>query len=162
MSNFFRSLFGAKKAAKIVQVAKSKMQTRRLELIGLEERITPAVTATGASGIFALTTTLGEDLTSVVVNANGTLTVSATTAAGAPIAVTAGSGATSTQVGSTNVYTVQYIDGGGVGDVTNINLVGDAIGNQDFTIAGMSIAGFSQANVGLSINMGADPSSKLG
>lgn len=39
MSNFFRSLFGAKKAAK---VTKSRMQTRRLELIGLEERITPA------------------------------------------------------------------------------------------------------------------------
>ena len=39
MSNFLKSLFGAKKAAK---VTKSKMQTRRLELIGLEERITPA------------------------------------------------------------------------------------------------------------------------
>ena len=60
----------------------------RLELIGLEERITPAVIATGnvlASGAFVLTTTAGEDITSVVANSNGTRTVSATTAAGGPV-----------------------------------------------------------------------------
>jgi len=132
------------------------MQSRRLELIGLEERITPAVTASGASGILALTTSLGEDLTSVVVNADGTLTVSATTAAGAPIAVTAGSGASSLQVGTSNAYIIAYTIGGGTADVTSISLVGDTVGNQDFTIAGMSIAGFAQANVGLTVNMGAD------
>jgi hypothetical protein len=153
MSNFLKSLFGAKKAAKFT---KSRMQTRRLELIGLEERITPAVTASGASGILALTTSLGEDLTSVVVNADGTLTVSATTAAGAPIAVTAGSGASSLQVGTSNAYIIAYTIGGGTADVTSISLVGDTVGNQDFTIAGMSIAGFAQANVGLTVNMGAD------
>ena len=58
MSNFFRSLFGAKKAAKIVQVAKSRMQTRRLELIGLEERITPAVVS-NATGIVTITLGVG-------------------------------------------------------------------------------------------------------
>ena len=89
MSNFLRSLFGVKKAAK---VTKSKMQTRRLELIGLEERITPIVTAGGAGGILSLTTTLGSNLTSVVANADGTLTVSATTAVGAADPVVAGSG----------------------------------------------------------------------
>jgi hypothetical protein len=153
MDNFLRSLFGSKKSPSKI---KPRMQSRRLELIGLEERITPAVTASGASGILALTTSLGEDLTSVVVNADGTLTVSATTAAGAPIAVTAGSGASSLQVGTSNAYTIAYTNGGGTADVTSISLVGDTVGNQDFTIAGMSIAGFAQANVGLTVNMGAD------
>ena len=59
MSNFLKSLFGAKKAAK---VTKSRMQTRRLELIGLEERIVPAVNDV------ALTLTAGSVL--VVTNAN--------------------------------------------------------------------------------------------
>ena len=53
MSNFLKSLFGAKKAAK---VTKSRMQTRRLELIGLEERITPAATLSlSAGGVLSLT-----------------------------------------------------------------------------------------------------------
>ena len=57
MSNFLKSLFGAKKAAK---VTKSRMQTRRLELIGLEERIVPAandVTLTLTSGLLSVTNT---------------------------------------------------------------------------------------------------------
>ena len=56
MSNFLKSLFGAKKAAK---VTKSKMQTRRLELIGLEERITPAVVTVVGSTV-TLTMVAGE------------------------------------------------------------------------------------------------------
>jgi hypothetical protein len=51
MSNFLKSLFGAKKAAK---VTKSRMQTRRLELIGLEERIVPAVNLTLAAGVLSI------------------------------------------------------------------------------------------------------------
>ena len=65
MSNFFRSLFGAKKAAKIVQVAKSRMQTRRLELIGLEERITPATFSTDAAGLITVQLAAGESLTAI-------------------------------------------------------------------------------------------------
>lgn len=54
MSNFLRSLFGAKKAAK---VTKSRMQTRRLELIGLEERIVPAVNLTLTAGVLSISST---------------------------------------------------------------------------------------------------------
>jgi len=153
MSNFLKSLFGAKKAAK---VAKSKMQTRRLELIGLEERVTPAVTATGAGTVLGLITTAGENLTSVVANADGTLTVSATAADGTtPVAVAATSGqTTSVQVGTTNVYTVTFITGN-VNTVTALTLTGDAVGNQDFTIAGINSTAYS-ANFGLSVDMGAD------
>jgi len=53
MSSFFRKFFGGKKTAKVTKKAIS----RRLELLGLEERITPAVTATWVSGVLALTTT---------------------------------------------------------------------------------------------------------
>jgi hypothetical protein len=79
MSNFFRSLFGAKKAAKIVQVAKSRMQTRRLELIGLEERITPAAfSASGQSVIIQLAA--GESLTAISssIAAGGLVTINVT------------------------------------------------------------------------------------
>jgi len=81
MSNFFRSLFGAKKAAKIVQVAKSKMQTRRLELIGLEERITPAAFTTDAAGLITVQLAAGESLTAIsaaVTPTTGLVTINAT------------------------------------------------------------------------------------
>jgi len=134
------------------------MQSRRLELLGLEERITPAVTATGINGVFALTTTAGEDLTtSVVANTNGTLTVSATAADGTtPVAVTAGTGTTSVQVGTTNVYTVAYTAGNGATDVTSLQLIGDTIGNQDFTIAGIDSTFYKNQSFGLLVDMGAD------
>jgi len=62
MSNFLKSLFGAKKAAK---VTKSKMQTRRLELIGLEERITPAATITNVNGILTISLAAGDSITNL-------------------------------------------------------------------------------------------------
>ena len=79
MSNFFRSLFGAKKAAKIVQVAKSKMQTRRLELIGLEERITPAAFTLNGQTVVA-TLAAGESLTAISssIAAGGLVTINVT------------------------------------------------------------------------------------
>ena len=58
MSNFLKSLFGAKKAAK---VTKSRMQTRRLELIGLEERVTPATVSVSGTDLL-ITLGAGENI----------------------------------------------------------------------------------------------------
>jgi len=52
MSNFLRSLFGSKKSNPKI---KPRMQSRRLELIGLEERVTPAtVSASGTDVLITL------------------------------------------------------------------------------------------------------------
>jgi hypothetical protein len=76
MSNFLKSLFGAKKAAK---VAKSKMQTRRLELIGLEERVTPAAFTLSGQTVVA-TLAAGESLTAISssIAAGGLVTINVT------------------------------------------------------------------------------------
>ena len=100
MSNFIRSLFGVKKAAK---VTKSKMQTRRLELIGLEERITPTANlALSGAGVLSLTATSAESLT---VSASGqVLTFTATgniTVAGS-VAGSSGGGSTFVTVDLSN------------------------------------------------------------
>lgn len=85
MSNFLKSLFGAKKAAK---VTKSRMQTRRLELIGLEERITPTVVASMSGTDLVITTNAGEDIVSIVAAAGGVITINATSVGGTAIQVT--------------------------------------------------------------------------
>lgn len=143
MSSFFRKFFGGKKTAKVTKKAIS----RRLELLGLEERITPTVTATWISGVLALTTTAGEDF-SVVANADGTLSVNA-----GATAVTAGSGVTVTGSAGANVVTITTPSN--VALTTSLSLVGDATGNQDFTITGINSTAYS-ANFGLSVDMGAD------
>ena len=61
MGNFFRSLFGPKKSNSKI---KPRMQSRRLELIGLEERITPAA-ITNSAGVITVTLADGENLTAV-------------------------------------------------------------------------------------------------
>ena len=61
MGNFFRSLFGPKKSNSKI---KPRMQSRRLELIGLEERITPAVVS-NATGIVTITLGVGESITNL-------------------------------------------------------------------------------------------------
>ena len=67
MGNFFRSLFGSKKSpAKF----KTRMQSRRLELIGLEERVTPAVVS-NATGIVTITLGVGESITNLNAEYNG-------------------------------------------------------------------------------------------
>ena len=151
MSNFFRSLFGAKKAAKIVQVAKSKMQTRRLELIGLEERITPTVVASMSGTDLVITTNAGEDIVSIVAAAGGVITINAQTASGTPIAVTGT--VTGTIGGTAGASTITLTT---PANLTGLNLVGDTTGNQDFTITGISASAGYNATFGLSVNMGAD------
>lgn len=61
MSNFLRSLFGSKKSPSKI---KPRMQSRRLELLGLEERVTPAVVS-NATGIVTVTLGVGESITNL-------------------------------------------------------------------------------------------------
>ena len=63
MGNFFRSLFGPKKSNSKI---KPRMQSRSLELLGLEERVTPAVVSTPMNGgIVIITLGVGESITNL-------------------------------------------------------------------------------------------------
>ena len=147
MSNFLRSILGVKKSPKII---KSKMQTRRLELIGLEERINPTVTATLNGTVLDITTTAGEDIVSIVSASSGVITINATNAAGGPVSVTAGAGVT--VGGGLGANTLTLVT---PGDLTQLSLVGDSTGNQDFTLIGIDSTAYN-ANFGISVNMVAD------
>ena len=61
MGNFLRSLFGSKKSPSKI---KPRLQSRRLELLGLEERVTPAVVS-NATGIVTVTLGVGESITNL-------------------------------------------------------------------------------------------------
>ena len=147
MSNFLKSILGIKKSPKVI---KSKMQTRRLELIGLEERINPAITATLTGTVLDITTSAGEDIVSIVAASSGVITINATNAAGGPVSVTAGAGVTVGGGLGTNTLTLVT-----PGDLTQLSLVGDSTGNQDFTLIGIDSTAYN-ANFGLSVDMGAD------
>ena len=95
MSNFLKSLFGAKKAAK---VTKSRMQTRRLELIGLEERITPAVITLSGNTVVLTLAAGGEtisDLHTVQTDATH-ITITNTTTSANTTALASSTGVTTT------------------------------------------------------------------
>ena len=128
MSNFFRSLFGAKKAAKIVQVAKSKMQTRKLELIGLEERITPAVVS-NAAGILTVTLGVAESITNLNASYVGANLVINTVGATSATVVT---GVTYSNAGAT--ITVDPTFNGGNG-ILGLAVAGNT-GTENVTIGG--------------------------
>ena len=82
MGNFFRSLFGPKKSNSKI---KPRMQSRRLELIGLEERITPAA-ITNSAGVITVTLADGENLTAVHSNvASALVNISLTSTAAVSI-----------------------------------------------------------------------------
>ena len=153
MSNFLRSLFGDKKSAKSGQVAKSKMQTRRLELIGLEERITPAVTASMNGTGLVITTNASENIVSIVAASSGVITINATTVSGAAIQVTGT--IAGTIGGSAGASTLTLTS---PSNLTSIALVGDTIGDQDFTITGIDSIAYN-ANFGLSVSGGSRPGS---
>jgi len=148
MSNFLRSILGIKKSPKVI---KSKMQTRRLELIGLEERINPAITATLTGTVLDITTSAGEDIVSIVAAAGGVITINATNAAGAPVVV-AGVGVAVGGTAGANTLTLTAPE---TSALTRLDLNGDKIGNQDFTITGIDSTAYN-ANFGLSVDMGAD------
>jgi len=124
MSNFFRSLFGAKKAAKIVQVAKSKMQTRRLELIGLEERITPAtVSVVGTDVVITLGATenitdLNTSTAAAVITVN-TVGSANNTLTGTPTGVTVTNNTVVIDTAAFATFTgISVVGGSGVNAVT--------------------------------------------
>jgi len=128
MSNFLRSLFGVKKAAK---VTKSKMQTRRLELIGLEERITPAAfsVTTGTSQLITVQLAAGESLTAIsasIASGTGVVTINATSSL---TNTTTGTGFTGT---GTSVITYTPQSGG---TFTGISILGSS-GNETVAISG--------------------------
>jgi len=172
MSNFLKSLFGAKKAAK---VTKSKMQTRRLELIGLEERITPATFSTDAAGLITVQLIAGELLTgiSATVATSGTntanVTVNVTSSTAGNTLIVPGAGAsglvltTDGGAGAASVITYTSANntgggGGGAGLFTGISILG-AGGSETVTIAGVvnllatNPAAASSLNVGTNVEI---------
>ena len=101
MGNFLRSLFGSKKSpAKI----KPRMQSRRLELIGLEERITPAAFSVDAQGLITVQLTANESLTAIsasVANSGYAVVTINATSSGSTNTVVTGNGlvlTTATQI----------------------------------------------------------------
>ena len=142
MTGFFRSLFGSKKSASKI---KPRIQIRRLELVGLEERITPVaqtlVDFTTNTGVLSLTSDAASF--SVVANANGTLTVNSASA------VSAGSSTTVTvlSIGNNN-YTVSV--NSGPGNVKELSLIGDS-NNNNITVSGIDSSAFN-ADFGLNVD----------
>ena len=148
MSNFFRSLFGAKKAANIVQVAKSRMQTRRLGLIGLEERITPANFSTDAAGLITVQLAAGESLTAISASVTSvsaitdvvTINVTSSTAANTLTVPGAGTSGlvltTSGAAGAPSVITYTAANNtAGAGLFTGISILGVAGSSVSETVA---------------------------
>ena len=131
MSNFIRSLFGVKKAAK---VTKSRMQPRRLELIGLEERITPAATlALSGAGVLSLTATGAAVAENLTVSASGqNLFFSATGVITTTVAGSSGSG--------TSFVTVDLSNAAYAGALLNlISLNGNAVGNAGVNLTTLNV-----------------------
>ena len=115
------------------------MQTRRLELIGLEERITPVITPSFLGTAVVITTSAAESL-NITVAADGSITNDT------PF-VAAQAGFTYSNGGLTIAVTA------GAGTVTGLNLVGDtAFGDQVFAISGINSAAYN-ANFGVDVNM---------
>ena len=132
MSNFFRSLFGAKKAAKIVQVAKSRMQTRRLELIGLEERITPAVVS-NATGIVTITLGVGESITNLNASYNSSSQLVINTVGVSNTGTVTGVTYSNSSTGTNDIITVD--DATFVGTILGLAVAGNS-GTESVTVGG--------------------------
>jgi fibronectin-binding autotransporter adhesin len=145
MGNFFRSLFGPKKSNSKI---KTRLQSRRLELVGLEERITPvaAVLAdfTTNTGVLSLTS-FSADF-SVLANANGTLTVNSTAT------VIAGSATTTVSSIGNNNYTVSVNSGSN--NVKQLSLIGDSNDNV-ITISSIDSTAFN-TDFALNIDTGTE------
>jgi hypothetical protein len=139
MSNFLKSILGIKKSPKVI---KSKMQTRRLELIGLEERITPATFSTDAAGLITVQLAAGESLTAIsatvapfVTTITAVVTVNVTSSTAANTLIVPGAG-TSGLVLTTN-------GGAGAASVITYTSANNTAGAGLFT--GISILGSSGA-----------------
>jgi hypothetical protein len=145
MSSFFRNLFGSKKNSKVSKKAIS----RRLELLGLEERVVPTVTANFATGVLSITagtTSTNPDSFDVVANADGTLTITSTAG------VTAGSAAVTVTAQGGNAFLVSVVSG--ATNVTSLSLLGDNTTGADqiFNVGTINSTAFG-ANFGLNVDM---------
>ena len=93
MTGFFRSLFGSRKSASKI---KTRMQTRRLELLGLEERIVPATISVNNQTV-VITLVAGEiisDLHTAQTGANQVTITTITTSNNTPTGLIVGTGVT--------------------------------------------------------------------
>ena len=129
MGNFFRSIFGSKKSpAKI----KPRMQSRRLELLGLEERVTPAVVS-NATGIVTITLGVGESITNLnaAYNASNQLVINTigVSNTGSVTGVTYSSSAN----GVDDIITVD--DATFAGGISGLSVVGNT-GTESVTVGG--------------------------
>jgi fibronectin-binding autotransporter adhesin len=133
MRNFLRSLFGSKKS---ISKIKPRMQSRRLELLGLEERIVPA-TITNVAGVITFT---------LDANSNETLSNLSTLVNGAVININAGSNIGLTGSGLPAGVTIE-------GSVANQQFVkvDTAVFN---TFAGISVIGQASRNDAITIGAG--------
>ena len=138
MSNFIRSLFGSKKSPSKI---KPRMQSRRLELVGLEERVTPAVVASFSGNALTLLSD-SNDTFSVSSDANGVISITGTS-------VTAGDANVTVVAGSTSTVTVNSLAGGAAA-VQVLALTGDnAAETQDITLTNINSTAFN-TNFGIS------------
>ena len=143
MSNFLRSLFGSKKSNPKI---KPRMQSRRLELLGLEERVTPAVVASFSGNALTLLSD-SNDTFSVSSDANGVISITGTT-------VTAGDANVTVVAGSTSTVTVNSLAGGAAA-VQVLALTGDiATEIQDITLININSTAFN-TNFGISFALDA-------
>jgi len=136
MSSFFRNLFGGKKTAKVTKNGIS----RRLELLGLEDRITPAAFSVDAAGLITVQMAAGESLTGVsasvttstgnaVVTINVTSSIAPNTVSGTGLSLT-----TSGAAGAPSVITYDSNAAATPGNFVGISIFGSS-GTETLTIA---------------------------
>ncbi|RLS26141.1 MAG: hypothetical protein DWH70_03715 [Planctomycetota bacterium] len=117
------------------------MQSRRLELLGLEERVTPAVVASFSGNALTLLSD-SNDTFSVSSDANGVISITGTT-------VTAGDANVTVVAGSTSTVTVNSLAGGPAA-VQVLALTGDnAVETQGITLTNINSTAFN-TNFGIS------------
>jgi fibronectin-binding autotransporter adhesin len=142
MKRFLSKLFGSKKSPSKI---KPRMQSKRLELVGLEERVVPAVTASFSGNTLLLASDANDTFT-VSSDASGVVSIT-----GNSITVTGNSGVSVN--GSNNSYTVAVTSG--ASNVKIISLTDTVSGgtNQTITLSNINSAAFN-ADFGFSFGLG--------
>jgi len=154
MSNFLRSLFGSKKSNSKI---KPRLQSRRLELLGLEERITPAVTASFSSGTLLLANDSTTETFTVTSDANGVISITGTTVTqGGNVTVVAGSTSTITVdsgAGGAAAVSILSFTGGTSAEIITLSNINSTAFNTNFGISFALGAGDDTVKLGGSINL---------
>ena len=141
MAGIFSRLFGKKTKNT------NKAINRRLEILGLEERITPAVTASFSSGTLLLANVGGSETFTVSADVNGVLTVT-----GLGSAISGGVNVTIGGFVGANTITVNS-GGGGAAAVSSLSFTGDASA-ETITLTNIYSTAFN-TNFGISFALGA-------